>query len=99
MSVNIVKKYKSKGKNLLWFITNLGEVLNKLISKGFLAYDISTLYTTMLHNLIKEKLSELIKQTLNREGSLYLACNAVFHFKQQTYIEGLTREIILYEIY
>ena len=38
-------------------------------------YDFSTLYTTLPHNLFKEKLSELIEQTLNREGSLYLACN------------------------
>ena len=37
--------------------------------------DISTLYTTLPHNLIKEKLTELIEQTFNREGSLYLACN------------------------
>ena len=29
----------------------------------------------MPHNLIKEKLTELIEQTFNREGSLYLACN------------------------
>ena len=57
-----------------------GEILNKLKSKGFLAssvstYDFSTLYTTLPHNLIKEKLTELIEQTFNREGSLYLACN------------------------
>ena len=34
-------------------------------------------------NQIKEKLTELIEQTLNREGSLYLACNennAFFYF-------------------
>ena len=29
----------------------------------------------MPHNLIKEKLTELIEQTFNREGSPYLACN------------------------
>ena len=29
----------------------------------------------MPHNMIKEKLTELIEQTFNREGSLYLACN------------------------
>ena len=56
------------------------EILNKLKSRGFLAsglstYDFSTLYTTLPHNLIKEKLTELIEQTFNREGSLYLACN------------------------
>ena len=49
-------------------------------SRGFLAsglstYDFSTLYTTLPHNLIKEKITELIEQTFNREGSLYLACN------------------------
>ena len=49
-------------------------------SRGFLAsglstYDFSTLYTTLPHNLIKEKLTDLIEQTFNREGSLYLACN------------------------
>ena len=38
-------------------------------------YDFSTFYTTLPHNLIKEKLTDLIEQTLNREGSLYLAGN------------------------
>ena len=38
-------------------------------------YDFSTLLTTFPHNLIKEKLIELIEQTFNREGSLCLACN------------------------
>ena len=57
-----------------------GEILNKLKSRGFPApglstYDFSTLYTTLPHNLIKEKLTELIEQTFNREGSLYLAFN------------------------
>ena len=68
------------GKNLFWSIKNSGEILNKLKSRGFLAsglstYDFSTLYTTLPHNLIKEKLTELIEQTFNREGSLYLTCN------------------------
>ena len=35
----------------------------------------SVFVTTKSHNLIKEKLTELIEQTFNREGSLYLACN------------------------
>ena len=38
-------------------------------------YDFSTLSTTLPYNIIKEKLTELIEQTFNREGSLYLACN------------------------
>ena len=32
-------------------------------------------YFIGLYNLIKEKLTELIEQAFNREGSLYLACN------------------------
>ena len=38
-------------------------------------YDFSTLYTTLRHNLIKDKLIDLIERTFNREGSSYLACN------------------------
>ena len=65
---------------LFWSIKNSGEILNKLKSRKFLAscvstYDFSTFYTTLPHNLIKEKLTELIEQTFTREGSLYLACN------------------------
>ena len=67
-------------KKLFWSIKNSSEILNKLKSKGFLAssvstYDFSTLYTTLLYNIFKEKLTELIEQTTNREGSLYLAFN------------------------
>ena len=72
--------YERNGKKLFWSIKNSGEILNKLKSRGFLAsglstYDFSTLFTTLPHNLIKEKLTELIEQRFNREGSLYLACN------------------------
>ena len=57
-----------------------GEVLNKRKSKGFRAtslstYDFSTLYTTLPHNLIKQKLINLIEWTFKREGSPYIACN------------------------
>ena len=74
-------KYCSfKLKNLFWSIKNSGEVLNKLKSRGFRVtslstYDFSTLYTTLPHNLIKEKLLNLIEWTFKREGSLYIACN------------------------
>ena len=52
-------------------------------ASGLSTYDFSSLYTTLPHNLIKEKLTELIEQTFNREGSLYLACNdkkCLFYF-------------------
>ena len=73
------------GKNILMSITNLGKVLDKLRSKRFPAfsvstYDISTLNATLPHNIIKEKFNELIRNTLYREGSLYLACLPLGNF-------------------
>ena len=38
-------------------------------------YDFSTLYSTLPHNLIKDKLLDVIERTFQREGSPYLACN------------------------
>ena len=72
--------YERNGKKIFWSIKNSGKILNKLKSRGFLTsglstYDFSTLWTTLPHNLIKEKLTELIEQTFNRECSFYLACN------------------------
>ena len=76
--------YETSNKNWFWSIKNSGEVLSKLKCRGFRAtslstYDFSTLYTTLPHNLIKEKLLDLIewtfKKALKNYGSLYLACN------------------------
>ena len=74
------KVYGRSGKNLFWSIKNSCEVFNKLKSRGFRAsslstYDFSTLYTTLPHNLIKDKLVDLIERTFQREGFLYIACN------------------------
>ena len=66
---------------MFWPIKNSGEVLSKLKDIGYQAtslstYDFSTLYTTLPHNLIKEKLIDLIERTFYKmEGKLYLACN------------------------
>ena len=66
---------------MFWPIKKSGEVLRKLKDIGYQAtssstYDFSTLYTTLPHNLIKEKLLELIGRTFyKKEGKLYLACN------------------------
>ena len=38
-------------------------------------FGLSTLYTTLPHNLIKDKLVDLIERTFQRECSLYIACN------------------------
>ena len=71
------KVYERSGKNLFWPIKNSGEILDKLKARDFNAtclstYDFSTLYTSLPHNLIKDK---LIERTFQREGSPYLACN------------------------
>ena len=38
-------------------------------------YDFATLYTTLPHNLIKDKLINLIERAFQRKGFPYLACN------------------------
>ena len=63
--------YETSNKNWFWSIKNSGEVLSKLKYRGFRAtslsiYDFSTLYTTLPHNLIKEKLLDLIEWTFKR---------------------------------
>ena len=76
--------YETSNKNCFCSIKYSGDVLSKLKCRGFRAtslytYDFSTLYTTLQHTLIKEKLLDLIEWTFKRAlknyGSLYLACN------------------------
>ena len=76
--------YERSRKNKFWSIKNSGEVHSKLKSRGFCATSLSTndfctLYTTLPHILIKEKLLDLIKRAFKTfykyEGALYLACN------------------------
>ena len=84
------KVYERSGKNLFWSIKNSGEILDKLKARDFNAtslstYDFSTLYTTLPHNLIKDKLIDLFERTFQREGSPYLTCNdrnAFFYFRK-----------------
>ena len=54
---------------MVWSIKKFGEVLSKLKSRGsrvksLSTYDISTFYTTLCHNLIKEKLLDLIEMPI-----------------------------------
>ena len=78
MLLNIEKKvYERSGKNHFWSIKNSCKVLNKLKSRGFRAsslstYDFSTLYTTLPHNLIKDKLVDLIERTFQRKALFIL---------------------------
>ena len=61
------KVYERSGKTLFSSIKNSGEIL-ELKARDFNAtslstYDFSTLYTTLTHNLIKDKLIDLIERT------------------------------------
>ena len=75
-----MKTYEREGINYFWSIKNSTEILNKLKTKGFQAstistYDLSTLFTTLPHNLIRNQLVDLIENTFRREEALLLACN------------------------
>ena len=72
--------YERDGINYFWLVKNSNDVLNKCKSNNFQAsklstYDFSTLYTTLPHHLIKDKLIDLINRTFVRENTQYLACN------------------------
>ena len=77
MSLSSLKRYI---KDPVRFYFGLLKNLGKLKARDFNAtslstYDFSTLYTTLPHNLIKNKLIDHIERNFNREGSPYLACN------------------------
>ena len=83
--------YERNGKSYFGLLKIQVNFLTKIESKSFLAsslsiYGFSTLFTTLPHNVIKERLTELIEQTFSRKGSLYLACyekNAIFFTSKQ----------------
>ena len=73
--------------------------MDKLKARDFNAtslstYDFSTLYTTLPHNLIKDKLIDLIDRTFNREGSLYLACNDRNAFLLQKNLKNIMHGLV-----
>ena len=69
--------YANNGIKYLWSINNSNDVLEKIKTYNNISnlstFDFSTLYTSLPHNQIKEKLKQLIKWTFDREGKLYLA--------------------------
>ena len=77
-------------------------MLDKLKARDFNAtslstYDFSTLYSTLPHNLIKDKLIDLIERTFNREGPAYLACNdrnAFFTSEKPKKYHALSNQIV-----
>ena len=88
------KVYERSGKNLFWSIKNSGEILDKLKARDFNAtslstYDFSTLYTTLPHNLIKDKLIDLIERTFQREALLTLHVMTEMHFLLQKNLKNI----------
>ena len=80
MVSSITKRFMRDPSKPIWSIKNSGEILDKLKARDFNAtslstYDFSTLYASLPHNLIKDKLIDLTERTFQREGSPYLACN------------------------
>lgn len=87
--------YETSGKNLFWSIKNSYEVLQKLKTSNnqtssLSSYDFSTLYTSLPHNLIKEKLIDLIKKTFSSVKRDYIACNTERAFFTSTIVENYT---------
>ena len=69
--------YETSNKNWFWSVKNSGEVLSKLKCRGFRATSLSTYdFSTLIlpHNLMKEKLLDLIEWTFKR------ALNSMVHF-------------------
>ena len=63
--------------NYFWSIKNSSEVTEKLQLRNFQgsqvsAFDFSTLYTSLSHDLIKAKVLSLVKWCFNRESKTYL---------------------------
>ena len=72
--------YENSGINMFWSIINSTDVLSKLENEQYhvsalSTYDFSTLYTTLPHHLIKEKLNYLIEHTFTKVNKNFIACN------------------------
>ena len=89
------KVYENSGMNLFWSIKNSGEVIDKLRCQQFQAsslstYDFSTLYTSLPHELIKNKMQKLIQSVFARENTTFLACNKYKAFFTNSPYDGYT---------
>ena len=89
------KVYENSGKHLFWSIKNSGDILDKLKIKNYKVssvstYDFSTLYTTLPHNLINDKITALIQKTFAREKVAFLACNYERAFFTSCTVKGYT---------
>ena len=74
--------YERDRINYFWSIKNSNDVLNKFKSKNFQAsklstYDLSTLYTTLPHHLMKDKLIDLTERLFGRIPNIWPATKKV----------------------
>ena len=76
------KVYERSGKNLFWSIQNSGEILDKLKARDFSATSLS-IYTTLPHNLIKDKPVILLKEPSREKALLTLHVMTEMHFLLQ----------------
>ena len=77
--------------NYFWAIKNSSEIIEKLRLRNFQgsqvsSFDFSTLYISLPHDLIKEKVLSLVKWCLNRESKTYLCTSdKAGFFSNKTY--------------
>ena len=88
------KVYERSGKNLFWSIKNSSEILDKLKARDFNAtslstYDFSTLYTTLPHNLIQDKLINLIEKPSREKALPTLHVMTEMHFLLQKNLKNI----------
>ena len=80
--------FSNSNVNYFWSIKNSSEVIEKLRLRNFQgsqvsSFDFSTLYTSLPHDLIKEKVLSLVKWCFNRESKTYLCTSDNGIFLQQ----------------
>jgi len=83
------KTYENSGINCFWSVKNSLEVLDRLrtIDRNITSvdsYDFSTLYTTLPHDLIKEKLGALIKWSFETSGLNFICSSPYKSFFSHT---------------
>lgn len=85
-------------KNNFWTIKGLFEVLNygnrEVFMHPICLHIFSTLYTTLPHNLIKEKIVDLIERVFQREGSLQIECNGMRAFFSSKAVRNITYGLV-----
>ena len=69
--------FSNSNVNYFWFIKNSSDVIEKLRLRNFQgsqvsSFDVSTLYTSLQHDLIKAKVLSLVNWCFNRESRSYL---------------------------